>query len=206
MLLTDVVLAVVGLLVFPLVIVSNLVFQRFQSPLMTRVQALRAELSEIAHESFDGALVVKSLGREGEETDAVRRQGAHPARHEHPGRRGPRDLRPRARGAAQPRRPRACSSSGSWRVESGATDPGDVVNVAYLLMVVAFPIRSLGWLLGEFPRSVVGFDRVRSVLRGDRRDAVRRRAAVPPHARTAPGVEVEHVGFAYDRRWPCSTT
>jgi ATP-binding cassette subfamily B protein len=50
MLLTDVVLAAVGLLVFPLVIVSNLVYQRFQSPLVTRVQALRAELSEIAHE------------------------------------------------------------------------------------------------------------------------------------------------------------
>ena len=40
---------------------------------MTRAQALRAEVSEIAHESFDGALVVKTLGREAEETDAVRR-------------------------------------------------------------------------------------------------------------------------------------
>src|SRR3712207_9561831 len=71
MVLTDPVLAAIGLMVFPLAIVSNLVFQRFQSPLMTRVQALRAELSEIAHESFDGALVIKSLGREAEETDRV---------------------------------------------------------------------------------------------------------------------------------------
>ena len=37
--------------------------------MITRIQALRAELSEIAHESFDGAMVVKTLGREGEETD-----------------------------------------------------------------------------------------------------------------------------------------
>jgi len=29
---------------------------------------------------------------------------------------------------------------------------------------VAFPIRSIGWLLGEFPRSVVGYSRVRGVL------------------------------------------
>ena len=36
---------------------------------MTRAQELRAEVSEIAHESFDGAMVVKTLGREGEETD-----------------------------------------------------------------------------------------------------------------------------------------
>ncbi len=39
---TDAVLALVGLAVFPLVIGANLVYQRFQSPLMTRVQALRA--------------------------------------------------------------------------------------------------------------------------------------------------------------------
>jgi ABC-type multidrug transport system fused ATPase/permease subunit len=50
------------------------------------------------------------------------------------------------------------------RVLSGAADPGDVVTIGYLLTIVAFPIRSLGWLLGEFPRSVVGFRRVASVL------------------------------------------
>ena len=48
---------------------ANLAYQRLASPLMTRAQQLRAEVSEIAHESFDGALVVKTLGREGEETD-----------------------------------------------------------------------------------------------------------------------------------------
>ena len=53
---------------------------------------------------------------------------------------------------------------GVYRVESGATDPGDVVTVAYLLTIVSFPIRSIGWLLGEFPRSVVGYRRVKSVL------------------------------------------
>ena len=69
MLFTDLVMAVVGLLVFPLVMVVNVVFQRLSSPIFTRIQALRAELSEIAHESFDGAMVVKTLGRESEETD-----------------------------------------------------------------------------------------------------------------------------------------
>ena len=69
MLVADVVMAVVGLLVFPLVIAANIAFQRVQSPLMTRAQALRAEVSEVAHESFDGAMVVKTLGRESEETE-----------------------------------------------------------------------------------------------------------------------------------------
>ena len=54
---------------------------------------------------------------------------------------------------------------GVHRVGSGATAAGDVVTITYLLTVVAFPIRSIGWLLGDFPRSVVGFRRVRSVLR-----------------------------------------
>src|SRR5215218_509491 len=44
MLFTDLVLALVGVLVFPLVIVTNVVYQRLQSPLMTRAQALRAEV------------------------------------------------------------------------------------------------------------------------------------------------------------------
>ena len=69
MLFTDIPMAVVGLLVFPLVMIVNVVFQRLSSPIFTRIQALRAELSEIAHESFDGAMVVKTLGRESEETD-----------------------------------------------------------------------------------------------------------------------------------------
>ncbi len=38
-------------------------------------QQMRAEVSAIAHESFDGALVVKTMGREAEETRAVRRAG-----------------------------------------------------------------------------------------------------------------------------------
>jgi ABC-type multidrug transport system fused ATPase/permease subunit len=53
---------------------------------------------------------------------------------------------------------------GIERVMSGAADPGDVVQVAYLFTVIAFPVRSFGWVLGELPRSVVGWRRVRSVL------------------------------------------
>jgi ABC-type multidrug transport system fused ATPase/permease subunit len=163
MLLTDVVLASVGLLVFPVVIAANVLYQRWQSPLMTRAQALRAELSEVAHESFDGALVVKSLGRETEETERFAHK-AHQLR----------DVNVRAgrvRAAFDPVLEALPSLGvlavlvvGVLRVESGLTDPGNVITVAYLLTIVSFPIRSLGWLVGEFPRSVVGFNRVQSVL------------------------------------------
>ncbi len=163
MFLTDVVLAVVGVLVFPLVIAANVVYQRFQSPLMTRAQALRAELSEVAHESFDGAMVVKSLGRESEETERFAAQAHHL-----------RDVNVRAgrmRAAFDPLLEAlpslgvlAVLAVGVLRVDRGLTDPGNVVTVAFLLTIVSFPIRSLGWLVGEFPRSVVGFDRVQTVL------------------------------------------
>jgi ABC-type multidrug transport system fused ATPase/permease subunit len=160
---TDVVLAVVGVLVFPLVIVTNVVYQRLQSPLMTRAQALRAELSEVAHESFDGALVVKSLGRETEETARFAAKAELL-----------RDTNVRAgriRAAFDPALEAlpslgvlAVLAVGVLRVEQGLTDPGNVVTVAYLLTIVSFPIRSIGWLVGEFPRSVVGFERVQAVL------------------------------------------
>ena len=163
MLFTDLAMALVGLLVFPLVMLVNVAFQRLSSPIFTRIQALRAELSEIAHESFDGAMVVKTLGREGEETDRFAAKA--------------RDLRDegiragRIRAAFDPFLESipnlgvlAVLGVGVLRVQSGTADPGDVVTVAYLLTIVAFPIRSIGWLLGEFPRSVVGYSRVRGVL------------------------------------------
>src|SRR6476469_3099611 len=163
MVFTDLVLAVVGLLVFPIVIATNVVFQRLQSPLMTRAQALRAGLSEVAHESFDGALVVKSLGREAEETErfAVKAQQLREV-----------NIRAgRIRAVFDPLLEALPNLGvllvlvvGVVRVQAGLTDPGNVVTIAYLLTIVSFPIRSLGWLVGEFPRSVVGFNRVQSVL------------------------------------------
>lgn len=163
MLVTDLVLALVGLLVFPCVIAANVAYQRLASPLMTKAQALRAELSEVAHESFDGAMVVKTLGRESEETARFARR-AHELQ----------DVNIRAgriRAAFDPTLAALPNlgvlvvlAVGVSRVLDGTSNPGDLVTIAYLLTIVSFPIRSIGWLLGEFPRSVVGFQRVQSVL------------------------------------------
>jgi ATP-binding cassette subfamily B protein len=163
MFVADVVMAVVGLLVFPAVVVANLLYQRYASPLMTRAQGLRAEVSEIAHESFDGAMVVKTLGREVEETDRFRAK-AHELREV--------NIRAgRIRAVFDPALASLPSlgvlvvlAVGVSRVASGATSAGDVVTIAYLLTIVSFPIRAIGWLLGEFPRSVVGYRRAKAVL------------------------------------------
>jgi ABC-type multidrug transport system fused ATPase/permease subunit len=70
-----------------------------------------------------------------------------------------------------------------------------VVTVAYLLTIVSFPIRSIGWLLGEFPRSVVGFRRVRSVLQATGEMEYGDQQA--PRADRGVALEVEGVTYRY---------
>jgi ATP-binding cassette, subfamily B, bacterial len=195
MFVADVVMALVGLLVFPAVIMANLAYQRLASPLMTRAQELRAEVSEIAHESFDGAMVVKTLGREGEETARFAAKA--------------RDLRDvniragRIRAAFDPTLAALPNlgvlvvlAVGVSRVLSGATVAGDVVTVAYLLTIVSFPIRSIGWLLGEFPRSVVGFRRVSRVVEATGEIQFGTTSAPDATVRGA-RLEVQHLRYSY---------
>ncbi len=66
---TDPVLALIGGVIFPLIAVLNVVYSRRLAPLMIQAQQLRAEVSGLAHESFDGALTVKVLGRAEQETE-----------------------------------------------------------------------------------------------------------------------------------------
>ncbi|MBF4767356.1 ABC transporter ATP-binding protein [Nocardioides agariphilus] len=199
MLVADLVLALVGLLVFPAVIAANVLYQRLASPLMTRAQQLRAEVSEIAHESFDGAMVVKTLGREAEET----RRFATKANEL-------RDVNIRAgriRAAFDPALAALPNLGvllvlivGVARVLDGRSVAGDVVTVAYLLTIVSFPIRSIGWLLGEFPRSVVGFRRVSQVLdaTGEMTYGDQQVAGGPAGAAVGARLELRHVGYSYE--------
>jgi len=194
MLVVDLTMSVVGLMVFPLVTVATLVYQHFSSPLFTRIQALRAELSEIAHESFDGAMVVKTLGREAEETarfaakaDQLRDLGIRVGK---------------IRAFFDPLLEAIPSVGvlgvlgvGVWQVQNGRADPGDVVTIAYLLTIVAFPIRSIGWLLGEFPRSVVGFRRVHRVLDEPVRTSYG--TATLPSLSSGASLEVDDLAFSY---------
>src|SRR5690606_3577244 len=53
---------------------------------------------------------------------------------------------------------------GSARLEAGDLATGDLVQVAYLFTLLAWPIRALGWVLAELPRSGGGWRRVREVL------------------------------------------
>ncbi|GAC1322247.1 MAG: ABC transporter ATP-binding protein [Mycobacteriales bacterium] len=191
---TDWVLALVGFGVFPALGAINVVYNRRQGPVATRAQQLRGELSGIAHESFDGALVVKTLGREAHETARFR------ARSE--------ELRDnmiavgRLRGLFDPLMEALPSLGvlavllvGTQRVAGGAIDTGQLVRVAYLFTLLAFPIRAFGWVLSDLPRAVVGFDRVSRVLAAS--GAMSHGKQVNDRTDRPSRLEVTGLGFAY---------
>jgi ATP-binding cassette, subfamily B, bacterial len=160
---TDPFLAAIGFSVGPLLGVANWYYQRRMRHAATVAQQARADVSEVAHESFDAALVVKTMGREDAET--VRFRGISD------------DLRDkmivvgRLRAFFDPVIEALPNIGillvlmvGAMRVRDGALSAGDLVLFAYLFRLVALPVRVFGWLLGELPRAVVGWDRVQRVL------------------------------------------
>ena len=191
---TDPVLALVGSVVFPAIAVLTVLYSQRMSPLMTRAQQLRGEVSGIAHESFDGALVVKTLGREDDETERFRAKALEL-----------RDVMTavgRVRGLYDPLMEAlpvvgvlAVLLAGTSRVGSGDISAGQLVTVAYLFTLLAFPVRAIGWVLNELPRSVVGWDRVQRVLQAT--GAQEHGARSLPADGGAAGLAVEAVSFAY---------
>lgn len=160
---TDWVLALVGLAVFPALFSLNVVYSRRMAPRQAKAQSLRAAVSTIAHESFDGALVVKTMGREQAETERFAAKAA--------------ELRDalirvgKLRGVFDPSLESLPSVGtlavlvvGAWRVAGGMITLEELIAVTLLFTVMAFPVRAIGWVLGELPRSVAGWDRVQRVL------------------------------------------
>ncbi len=163
LLLTDPFLALVGFAVGPALMIVNYTFQRRMRAVAAKAQRLRAEVADIAHESFDAALVVKTLGREdaevgrfGERSEALRDRMVEVGR---------------LRAVFDPvieALPSigilAVLAVGAWRVDQGVLTAGSLIAFAYLFRLVALPMRVFGWLLGELPRAMVGLDRVEAVL------------------------------------------
>ncbi|MBQ1027609.1 ABC transporter ATP-binding protein [Micromonospora sp. C95] len=189
-------LALVGLAVFPALFALNVAYSRRMAPRQARAQRLRAEVSGIAHESFDGALVVKTMGREAQETARFAARAGQ--------------LRDalisvgRLRGVFDPMLETLPSLGtlavlvvGAYRLRQGAIEVSELVSVAFLFTVLAFPVRAIGWVLAELPRSVAGWDRIRRVLDatgempyGDTRP--------DPAVATPATLTFTDVGFAYE--------
>ncbi|MEE9415765.1 MAG: ABC transporter ATP-binding protein [Acidimicrobiales bacterium] len=186
-------LALVGFLIFPAMGVLNRIYSRKIEDPAARVQASVGWVSTIAHESIDGALVVKTLGR----TEAeVERFGEavgqlRSDRVEVGFLRAGFDA---ALGALPSIGIVFVIVVGVYRVDAGAVTPGELVQVASLFTVLAFPMRVFGFFLESLPPSLVAHSRIRKVL-----DLP---LAEPPSAGISPaagplGVTIDDVSFSY---------
>ncbi|HEU4896526.1 MAG TPA: ABC transporter ATP-binding protein, partial [Actinomycetota bacterium] len=161
--LADPVLATLGLLVVPAILVLNLAFQRRVEHPTTLGQERLGDMSAVAHESFDGALVVKALQAE----EAEGRRFADKAELL-------RDARIEAARvtanfeASLDALPAVTTVAllviGVWRIEQGAITPGTLVGLINLFALLIWPLRLIGYVLGDMPRAVAGYERVAEVL------------------------------------------
>ena len=189
----DPILAVVGFTVFPGLAVLNQYYTRRVEAPAERVQERVSDVSTIAHESYDGALLVKTLGLEAHEVDRIAAASERL--------RESRMEVGRLRSTFEPGLDAlpnlaviAILAIGGWRVSAGALTAGQLVEVMLLFSLLSFPMRVVGFLLEEMPRSSVALGRIDGVLAVEHE-------RVPSEPRTLPdgplGVEIDNLVFAY---------
>ncbi|BCJ76249.1 hypothetical protein CS0771_57930 [Catellatospora sp. IY07-71] len=156
-------LGLVGVVVFPGLVTVFAAYSRLVAPRHRRSQAIRAQVTALAHESFDGALTVKVMGREEHQTARFAAQVGEL--------RGTLVSIGRARAWHDPvidALPQfgtvAVLIVGAWRCEQGALGLSELTTAAFLFALLDMPIRAIGWLLGALPRAVAGAERVDRVL------------------------------------------
>jgi ABC-type multidrug transport system fused ATPase/permease subunit len=159
----DVFLAMIAAVLFPTLALMNRNFaKRMQGPAQ-RAQERIGEVSAVAHESIDGALVVKTLGREAAETErlAVKARSLRDERVEAGFLRATFE-------AALDALPALVAAIlllvGSWRVAEGGITLGRLIGFVALFDLLAWPMRFIGWILAELPRAVVGYARIEQVF------------------------------------------
>ncbi len=156
-------LGLVGLVLIPLL----LVMQRIHGHLVERpalaVRRSLGKVASIAHESFDGALVVKTLGREQAEVERFAAATAEL-----------RDARIRQsiiRGFYE-RTLEMLPDLGvvtlvlvaAWRVEVGAISTGQLVQAVAVFGVLALPIAVAGYFFASLPPATVARERLSDVF------------------------------------------
>ncbi len=163
----DPILAVVGFTVFPGLGVLNRFYTRRVEGPAERVQERVSDVSTIAHESYDGALLVKTLGLEAHEVErlATASERLRESRMEVGSLRS--TFEP-ALDALPNLGVIAILAIGGWRISSGALTTGQLVQVMALFSLLSFPMPR-GRLPARGDAAVVGG--ARSHRRGARRAA-----------------------------------
>ncbi|HXF56017.1 MAG TPA: ABC transporter ATP-binding protein [Actinomycetota bacterium] len=195
--LTDLFLAVVGLVVLPGLALLNRAYSRRIEEPAARAQEHIAEVSAVAHESIDGALMVKTLGREEAEVARLRDRVL-----------ALRDARVRLGALRASFEPAfealpalgivVLIAVGAWRASTGAITVGTLVQFVSLFELLASPIRLIGYVLSDLPRSVVGRERLERVFT----EPIALRTPPPGDGLPLPpgslGLSVRSVAFSYE--------
>ena len=156
-------IAILGLVLFPLLLgLSQIYTNRVEAP-SARAQQAVGEVASVAHESFEGALVVKTLGHEHAEVERMRQASATL--------RSERLVVGRVRAFFEPTIDALPNIgivllllTGSGLVSEGSATPGDLVLAAVVFGLLSTPLRVFGFFLQEMPRSVVALERVDRVM------------------------------------------
>jgi ATP-binding cassette, subfamily B, bacterial len=196
MIATDAVLGLLALALFPILVIQNVVFQRKGGVPANEAQERLGELSAVVHESLEAVTVIKAFGAEQREVDRLDDRAAS-LRHSKI-----RLARLRATfdlflDAVPSYANVLLVLVGAARVNAGAATLGDITSFVYLFTLLVWPLRIIGFALGDLPHSLAGWDRVQVTLR----DGVHR-AQPAPVADLAPargpGVGARKVRFAYE--------
>ncbi len=169
-------------------------FETFQA-----VQEERGAVARVAHESFDGALTVKALGRQDVETarfrqvsDSLRELLAETGRIFA-------SYRVVVEGLLSVITV-VMLVAGAVRISAGAVTPGEVITVAYLLSLLFIPIRIIGFMLWDMSHSVAAWRRVQRVMTAD--ELVEYGSIETRRWPSGAEVDGEAIGFGYNPDQP----
>jgi ABC-type multidrug transport system fused ATPase/permease subunit len=163
LLVTDPVLGVVAISLFPILVLTNVAYQRRVDRHFDAAQSELGHLSASVHESFEGVQLVKAYGAEQRETERLSEIAGRV--------RDSRMHAVRLRGtleAAVDALPSLANVGivvlGAYRVRGGDLTVGELTSFIFLFTLLVFPLRLIGYVLSGMPFSLSGWGRVREVL------------------------------------------
>lgn len=186
-------LGMVAVIVFPLLIGTNVIYERLVSGHFTVAQDRLGDFSAGVHESFEGVQLVKAYGAEARET--VRLGGlAEHVRYSRVRAISMRSWFEALLDVIPSLANIALVVLGAMRVDSGDVTVGEFTSVIFLFTLLVFPLRLIGYALSELPRSRAAWLRIQAVvsepIEPDPRDGI-------GIASDGVGVALRHVSYVY---------
>lgn len=193
LLVTDIVLGLIAVALFPALIAVNVVYQRRVDRHYQAAQFHLGELSSAAHESFEGVTVVKSFGAEHRETQRLAEYASR--------------VRSARLRVVEGRSmfealleliPNLANVvllvAGAYRVRSGDLTLGELASFVYLFTLLVFPLRLIGFALSDMPHSMAGYRRITNLLD----EPLDPDPALGLQAPTDAAVRLAHVTYRHD--------